>query len=109
MSNSPLRGIRPDGDPKAIDLIAQRRYDAPLELARSHGAQPVDVPRCCLHWLSAHSAARDRPRVRSRRCSVSIGVVKIVVATSFPADVRSPRGGVEAVSVILVDALARQT
>jgi glycosyltransferase involved in cell wall biosynthesis len=34
--------------------------------------------------------------------------VRIVVATTFPADPASPRGGVEGVSVVLVQALARQ-
>ena len=34
--------------------------------------------------------------------------LKITLATAFPADPERPRGGVEAVSVILADALARQ-
>ncbi len=35
-------------------------------------------------------------------------MVRLAVATAFPAEPRSPRGGVEAVSVVLVHALARR-
>lgn len=39
--------------------------------------------------------------------STSINAVKIALATAFPPDPRQPRGGVEAVSVVLAEALAR--
>ena len=40
--------------------------------------------------------------------STSIFAVKVVLATAFPVDPHTPRGGVEAVSVVLAEALSRE-